>query len=43
VETAKAAPVDVPNKNSIMLTVFSRFNIAVIFKMFIENQKVHWG
>ena len=31
-EMAKAAPVEVPIKNSIILTVLSRFNIAVIFK-----------
>ena len=31
-EVAKAAPVETPIKNSIILTVLSRFNIAVIFK-----------
>ena len=29
--TAYAAPVEAPIRNSIMLTDFSRFNIAVIF------------
>ena len=35
--TAKAAPVEAPIKNSIILTVLSRFNIAVIFKVHPTN------
>ena len=38
--TAYAAPVEVPIRHSNILTDFSRFNIAVIFFEFIENQVI---
>ena len=38
--TAYAAPVEAPIRNSNILTDFSRFNIAVIFFKFIENQVI---
>ena len=34
--TAYAAPVEAPIRNSIILTDFSRFNIAVIFKCLLK-------